>query len=722
MTRQCRLVVWTLALAGLGAAAAQDVVLRHEDSDGCGAAEVVLENRLVRVEVLTGEPPPVPSQRWRDRLLRRPAPEARPRYGTRFVGPGWIGQVTFLPTGRRWFAETSGGRENWQGIPEEFDEAVRVREVTPGVWHCLKIGVGLCQGVDRCFRGSLKLIDPGVWETIEEDLGAGGRAVTFRQTVPARDGYGYRYEKRLILRPGESRLLVERTLTNTGEKPWDTTWYTHAFWGQDGRGGYDDRCWATVPLRGATVPGLGEAAIDTRLCRIGKPPQAGYWGAVDGDILAGGWYACGTHDGAEVFLTALAETPAFYRMWTCPQTYSLEAFRLISLAPGAVDHWVETLACGAGLERLDAHDGNAGYQAVVSPDGVPGASAAVSLRMVPFREVAEGVLRLQFRGADGRERREDHPIRAAGPAAAVEVPLMSLSGALPVHLEARLEVAGAASDALATAEVARMVLAATAAVPAVRLPASGGGAGAVILGPYERRTDEGWVPTPAAGFLSEYLAAAGFKPVFVRDRDGLPAEPAAATALVACVGLRALPATVWRQLEDHVRAGGGLVVCGPITPTAFEGTDLLPLREVSSSVRVGASPRDCTREFLGAWSRRYQLEPLEEHPVLSGLPFLPTGRQDIGALQILEPSPAGRVILRYQTPAGLQPAVSTPALVLAAYGAGRVAVLASPVDWGMPSAWCLWNRLGEYHRQFFQQLGLWAAESALPGRAPAAGH
>ncbi|MBN2452491.1 MAG: hypothetical protein JXR77_19045, partial [Lentisphaeria bacterium] len=72
------------------------------------------------------------------------------------------------------------------------------------------------------------------------------------------------------------------------------------------------------------------------------------------------------------------------------------------------------------------------------------------------------------------------------------------------------------------------------------------------------------------------------------------------------------------------------------------------------------------------------------------------------------PRDGATVVLRYGTPDGLEPRVTSPALVVGGYGRGRVAVLTCPVDWGSPPQWCLWSRLGEYHRKLLVQTALWA--------------
>jgi hypothetical protein len=683
----------------------------EEDTDADGEAEIILENRFLRVELFTGRIPSQPVTAWWRRALRRPLPAPAPKYNCRFMGPGWIGNIVFRLTGRRWLADAVMPTEAWRGVPEEFEQAVRVRETSPGVWRCLKIGVGVCEGRGWCTRDTLSLVDPGHWETRIEDAPGGGKAVAFEQTVDAGDGYAYRYTKRLALMPGDARLACERALVNTGSSDLSTTWYTHAFWGQGQGGRFDEHCWATVPLRRGPA-GQAFPELDTEACAIADPANAGYWGPLEGDLVGDAWYACGNHVGSDVFLHLLADLPAFYRVWTCAPTYSLEPFRLLHLGPGQTEQWSEALACGVGLDRVDTHDGVAAYGVAVTPASED-APARIELRGTPFCEVRNSLLHLELHPAGGVQQVLDHPVALAGPGTPFSVSLDDWAGRLPLQVRVRLDGGGAQRADGQRDRVGWLTVRAPEPEPA-DLPRHAGGAGAVVLLPGDRDGAGALPSNRGAAFLTEYLAAAGFSPVTRGDREELAASGQALPALVVCAGLRGMPVAAWRGLEQFVRGGGGLVVCGPLEPLAFEFTDLLPIRDAGATVRLGAGPRDGTREFLNAYRRRYQLCPVATHPVTAGLPWFPAGCQDVGALQDVVPCTGAEVLLRYQTPPGLLPEVGSPALVVAPHGQGRVAVLASPADWGAPPHWGLWSRVGEHHRQFFVRLTLWTAAGALP--------
>jgi hypothetical protein len=683
----------------------------HEDVDADGEAEIILENEFLRVDLFSGRVGQRQALAWWRRALGQSLPTPAPKYNCRFMGPGWIGNIVYKPTARRWLADAVMPTEAWRGIPEEFEQAVRMRETSPGVWRCLKIGVGVCEGRGWCIRDTLTLLDPGHWEIRTEAVSGGGKAVTFEQTLDAGDGYAYRYSKRLTLMPGDSRLAAERTLVNTGSRDLETTWYTHAFWGQGQGGRFDEQCWATVPLRrGPGTEAMPE--MDTESCPIGNPAGAGYWGPLDGALVGDAWYACGNHARSELFLHTLADIPAFYRVWTCAPTYSLEPFRHLHLAPGQSERWSETMACGVGLNRIDTHDGLAAYSAAVSA-ATEDAPARIELRGVPFCEIRNGLLRIAMQASDGVEKVLERPLDAAGPGTPFSVCLDDWVDRLPLRVCVRLDAAGVRRADNHRERLGWLHINAPSA-DSPDLPGHAAGAAAILLLPADRAGDHALPPNRGAAFLSEYLEAAGFSPEPRADREGVSGAVLSPPALVVCPGLRGLPVGVWREVEQFVRGGGGLLVCGPIEPLAFEFTDLLPIRGAGPTLRFNTGPRDGTREFLAASRRRYQLSPVLPHAVTAALPWFPASYQDIGVLQDLAPAPGAEVLLRYQTPDGLLPEVTSPALVVSAYGQGRVAVLASPVDWGGPPHWHLWSRVGEHHRRFFMRLALWTAAGALP--------
>src|SRR3989339_2222927 len=187
-----------------------------EALDKAGPPELILENEFVRVELMTGEPPANQNE-----PVTPPAPPHK--YGTRFTWAGWVNNVVFKPTNRRWFI--NDGEHHWHGIPEEFDEAVKMNRRDTGEYDVIKVGIGHCVGSGICHCGSLKVVKLAPWTRTVEDTPRGGKVVVFKQVFASEVGYGYEYEKRFTLEPGEARFTVARALKNTGSKDINTVWY-----------------------------------------------------------------------------------------------------------------------------------------------------------------------------------------------------------------------------------------------------------------------------------------------------------------------------------------------------------------------------------------------------------------------------------------------------------------------------------------------------------------
>jgi hypothetical protein len=96
----------------------------------------------------------------------------------------------------------------------------------------VKPGVGVLRRLDERpynFATSYPLVDAGKWT-----VHAGKRQVTFRQDIKSRAGFSYVYRKRLRLESGQSVLIIEHRLKNTGSETIDTQVYNHDFFMLDG--------------------------------------------------------------------------------------------------------------------------------------------------------------------------------------------------------------------------------------------------------------------------------------------------------------------------------------------------------------------------------------------------------------------------------------------------------------------------------------------------------
>ncbi|MBT3377556.1 MAG: hypothetical protein HN742_00985 [Lentisphaerae bacterium] len=676
--------------------ASAEVVSRSEDLDGDGVDEVVLENRFLRVEIMTGELPA-------EGAAGRSEEGRQGVYGTRFVWAGWIRNVTFKPTDQRWFVNDDAHR--WHGIPEEFEEAVRMRETEPGVYEALKVGIGVCVGTGICHSSRLQLVRPGRWERRDLALRGGGRAIRFEQTLSSETGHAYRYVKTMTLHADSSALVVDRLLENTGTERLNTTWFTHAFWGQANGDAYDSRSWCTIPVRQL---GAGTNAIDTRRCPLSPARPFGVWGAIEAPSLGGDWYACGQEDTGDLLLTTVSEPLAFFRVWTYRTTYSCEPFLTLDLAPGQKRSWTVVRASGTGMTGLRGGTGEALVDWKTSPVGAAEESQ-LELALITTRPRQDLSVEATFSSSGTKPCVLSFPVSTCGPAdvwsAAVPMPSTALGGDLRVVV--RQLGKGARREVLA--DVTRQYSRVT---PRVSVDALHGEASVLVLCDQEESPQSGTLKTPVgAVYVRDAMEESGWG-VETVDPSRVPeAGPTwGRHTTVVAAGLRRWPAWLVRWAEEHVERGGGLVLAGPLTDRPFEFSPLLPIQKVLSGVSVtGWRPRDATREFIGASAHRYHLSVREPHSILAGQPWYPAVPQDIATLQTVEPKAGATVVLRYVSGADVLPRVGSPALVVGTHGRGRVAVFASPIDWGSPPTWVVYSRVGEYHRRFISRLVRWSA-------------
>lgn len=113
-----------------------------------------------------------------------------------------------------------------QGPVDEFQTPLGYEDAAPG-GRFIKIGVGVLHktegGYNRYFP--YEVLDPGKW-TVKRHKDS----VEFTQVLNAPDlGYSYVYRKVVRLVKGQPRLLIERSLKNTGAKEIKSQVYDHNF-------------------------------------------------------------------------------------------------------------------------------------------------------------------------------------------------------------------------------------------------------------------------------------------------------------------------------------------------------------------------------------------------------------------------------------------------------------------------------------------------------------
>jgi len=162
------------------------------------------------------------------------SPDAENGYyrGTRFDWSGVIHSLTY--SGHEYFGEWQDATDPYlhdhiTGPVNEF----RSNGKGPGYDEAavgegfLRIGVGVCEKPeeeDYRWTHSYKVVDPGEWTTTQ-----GRNWIAYTQQVDAKNGYAYRYSKRLALTEGKPELVISHKLENTGSKTIVSNVYNHNF-------------------------------------------------------------------------------------------------------------------------------------------------------------------------------------------------------------------------------------------------------------------------------------------------------------------------------------------------------------------------------------------------------------------------------------------------------------------------------------------------------------
>ena len=714
-----QLCLAALCVAACGFVHGQNVTRQYRDLDGDGVPEVVMENEFLKVSVMTGvaaDPIPEATQLADGRKVPY-------KYGNRFNWGGWVYNITFKPTNRDWFINRLDGGEVWHGIPEEFEEAILMKELEPGVYATMIPGIGTAVGTGRCFRWSLRDVKHSPW-TMEEFCllngewkavkrgeaveNAAGWRLTFTNKINTEYGYGCEYQKEMTLLAGDSALRTYRILRNTGKKDFQTTWFTHGFWGHGKDGHYDRDSWSIVPLRPPQV--VGSAFPNT--LRDTEPGYARafspgyYWGPISNEEVGGSWHACGNRANGDVCLSGVNRPLAFFRIWTHDLTYSFEPFLALDVKAGGFVDWTTYRMTGNGLTGMKNFGKGGLLDWKVVKDGD---TKALQIQFLPMGKM-DGALRLEGQlehlGAKAKVEIEADA-DGASPlkpwTATVKIPAgMSREPFITI----RLKVKEAKEDGVELAAVDATYRLDT--EPRTAWNGGADGAAVTVFGDVNRNDDGSCNPNFMMAFWKAYLEDAGFN-VTLDTTQGDGAQAAWKDMKLAVVASRKITMPLLRKLEAFAKDGGAVVVNGMIDFRQFEMSDLLPIENVTGELSTHAfSPRDGTREFLRINEFRYHLAGDREHAVLKGLPLYPESCQGIGAVQRVIPKADATVVANFVAARGLADAgTEYPALVVGKYGKGKVAFFGAPITWGAPAACSMWGRLGEYHEKFFNQLALW---------------
>lgn len=264
--------------------------------------------------------------------------------GTRFDWAGVVGHARFA-------GHTVFGPWKDKHDPANFDDIVGPVEefgteaplgyadAKPGETF-VKIGVGeLVKPKEEKYRFShrYEIAKPGSWEVTSTPS-----AVTFKQTILAKSGYGYRYVKRVELEPAGFRIAHE--LTNAGTKSLATDYYNHNFFNVDNDPvGPNYRVTLPAPPTARDASGRYDELVavrDGRTLTFAGPLDRGYvYAVLDGQAGATGPITF-AHAPSGLTMTAEADAPLDkVRFWATQRTVCPEPFVAVSLKPGESKAW-----------------------------------------------------------------------------------------------------------------------------------------------------------------------------------------------------------------------------------------------------------------------------------------------------------------------------------------------------------------------------------------------
>lgn len=320
------------------------------------AAGCLFLGALLPCRALAGEdlPPAWPAATLSNAHLRltvyRPVPGAGYYQAARFDWSSLLGDIDVA--GHRYFVvhhpgpHNPHGHDNVDGPAEEFDLETPppgFAEAAPGGLF-LKIGVGVLRRPDEkdyFFARDYEIVDHGRWEF----AAAGATSVVCRHAAALPGGrLGYVLERRLAPAQDGLRLVIRRTLRNTGTIPLRSRHYAHNFVRIDGHPiGRDYRLelpFAPRPVAPATLPAA--ARLEGRmLAFLPEVLEETFWTSL------GGFAATPEHnrvtvrhvpDGAAVsFATDLPL--ADFRVYATSRVLCPEPFVDLALAPGEEIAW-----------------------------------------------------------------------------------------------------------------------------------------------------------------------------------------------------------------------------------------------------------------------------------------------------------------------------------------------------------------------------------------------
>ncbi|MDP6380502.1 MAG: hypothetical protein QF662_04070 [Phycisphaerae bacterium] len=324
MKKFCLVLIAVLAMQAVCIAHPEDMPKKAE-GEAVKAGQFVLKNPRLTVEVM------------------KPGDEKAAYAGSRFEWGATVLQVTL--DGKHTFcsAENPGSRFHGYGLAEEMGIGGPVGFKQENNKQFLKIGVGIFKtnGFPYNFGATYKTARKLDWKV---EVNAEKTKATFVQVLKDFEGWGYRYEKRIVLDPKLAQMKLEHVLENTGTKPIKTDQYCHHFMIFDKQRTGPDYV-ATFPFKTKLSQPNTLVVAKGNDITWKKPVEGGsYYAIIEG-------YAAKAEDnefvlrhkpsGLAVRISgdfALSRLP----LWGRPDNICFEPFIAINLEPGKKMAWTRT--------------------------------------------------------------------------------------------------------------------------------------------------------------------------------------------------------------------------------------------------------------------------------------------------------------------------------------------------------------------------------------------
>lgn len=248
------------------------------------------------------------------------------RLGSRYSHSGYIWQVR--ADGRDLLTMPFAPFEVFHGtgFPDEFEQPVGYQEARVGEGF-VKLGVGAVEkNADHAYTNHDR---HRVLQPAEHDVRVEDGRVVFGQALSYK-GYGYAYEKRIEL-TGEASFRIAHRLANTGQRAWESFWYSHIFLARPALGA---PAWLAVPQ---TYQPTDENPLTPSAGRYPLPAQAeicAWWQVPPG--------LCDAHQvgGPDRVFSARCDSPCMgFMFYQNPRVVSPEPRVAIALQPGQDQAW-----------------------------------------------------------------------------------------------------------------------------------------------------------------------------------------------------------------------------------------------------------------------------------------------------------------------------------------------------------------------------------------------